>query len=106
MLWTGIVLGTLMFFSFVGLWFKMPLPIKAASLWSPVLTDSVITIFIIMTATGISSSITGLVASFWCDFLIWTVSYAAHPYAEAWVVKQYAQQQEARRTNKRRPATA
>jgi hypothetical protein len=45
---------------------------------------------IVLTATGISSSITGLVASFWCDALVWVVSYAGHPYAERWVASQYA----------------
>lgn len=90
MLWTGMALGSLMFISFLGLWFKMPLPIKALTLWSPLLTDFFITFIIILTATGISSSIVGLVASFWCDLLVWVISYFGHPYAEAWVAKQYA----------------
>jgi hypothetical protein len=90
MLTTGLILGSFMYLSIIGIWFRLPLGLKAASLWSPLVTDGLITVLTFFLAGGMSLSLTSMLASFWCDFLVFVTSHFLHDYASEWVRAQYA----------------
>lgn len=90
MLQTGLILGTFMYISVLGIWFRLPLWLKAASLWSALVTDGLITVLTFFLAGGMSLSLTSMLASFWCDFLVFITGWLFHNHAKAWVAAEYA----------------
>jgi hypothetical protein len=69
MILNGIIVGTMMFIGYIGLWTKFPPYLMKVTILSPGTTDVLVTIGTMFLTSSISGSITGIIAGVWCGIL-------------------------------------